>query len=328
MSGMLLLFAGVWSVVSAAEFNLTDLSNGALTPTASWQPAVSSAGINYVALSNGVLMPTLSLQPEQYPADRIGGIVKDALNAGIRSIDTGAHSTCQQQVADALDGLERSSFFVTSAILPDANTTVASAYAAAASSLESILSRLRLSQVDLMLLSRPAARCDVMQEEWRALEDFYASGKARAIGVRVYCPSSLTCLMQTAKRAPMLNQIFFHVGMGPDPDGFISAFKAVGAVTQSIRVLASGDKELISGEVVTKIGRKHNWSGAQVSMRWVLDHGVPLSLATSSRSHMEEAAAILEGPGLSSDESNTLDGATTPHDSPSFWCTPSETVLV
>merc|ERR1712217_830694 len=119
------------------------------------------------------------------------------------------------------------------------------------------------------LLSMQATTCGAIQEQWRALEDFYAAGKARAIGVRVFCPASLKCIMQTAKVAPALNQIFYHVGMGVNPEGFKSAFNETGTVIQSIRALDSG--ELVSGKLETAIGKAHKWSAAQVSMRWVLD---------------------------------------------------------
>merc|ERR1712032_770618 len=121
--------------------------------------------------------------------------------------------------------------------------------------------------------------------------------------------------MQTAKVTPALNQIFYHVGMGVDPEGFKSAFNASGAVIQSIRALDSG--ELVSGKLVSDIGKAHGWSGAQVSMRWVLDRGVSLATPMSSQTHMEEALAIFQG-HLTPDELTQLDNATSPKDCPVF----------
>jgi len=182
-----------------------------------------------------------------------------------------------------------------------------------------------------MLLSRPATTCGAIQEQWRALEDFYAAGSARAIGLRVFCPASLRCIMETAKVAPALNQIFYHVGMGVDPEAFKSAFNESGTVTQSIRALDSG--ELVSGKLVNGIGKAHGWSGAQVSMRWVLDRGVSLSTPMSKQTHKEEALAIFQG-HLTSAELSQLDKATSPMDCPVFcpsskMCPPLEqSVLV
>ena len=61
-----------------------------------------------------------------------------------------------------------------------------------------------------------------MQEQWQALEKIYAEKKARAIGVSNYCQKCIECIMQNATVTPMVNQIQYHVGMGPDPDGLIS----------------------------------------------------------------------------------------------------------
>lgn len=288
---------------------------------------ISSAEISHVVLNNGVKMPLLTLEPEKYPVEQIEGIVKLALQTGIKSIDAASQKSCQLGVGAALNGLDRNSYFLTSAIVLDTNIRGSSAYATATSSLQSTLSALRVPYVDLMLVSRPTTSCKAMQEQWRALEDFYAAGKAKAIGLRVYCPSSLTCIMETAKVPPALNQIFYHVGMGSDPDGFISTFKKIGAVTQSIRVLDSGNPELISGKLVSSIGKPHGWSGAQASMRWILDHGVAMSVPMSKQSHMKEALALFQDQ-LKPDEIKQLDLAKSPQDSPSFWCSPNRTILV
>lgn len=289
---------------------------------------IGAAEISHVTLNNGVKMPMLALEPEKYPQKQIEGIVKLALHTGIHSIDAGAHKSCQLGVGAALDGVERNSYFLTSAILLDANISASSAYALATQNAQSALSALRVDHVDLMLVSSPATSCKAIQEQWRALEHFYAAGKAKAIGVRVYCPSSLKCLMQTATVAPALNQIFYHVGMGPDPDGFISAFNASASVTQSIRALDSGSHELINGTLVSGIGKAHGWSGAQVSMRWILDHGAALVTTTSSQTHMEEAVAIFKD-HLTQDEMKELDLAKSPQDSPTFApCPPVDSLIV
>eukprot|EP00931_Biecheleriopsis_adriatica_P090272 TRINITY_DN64288_c0_g1_i1.p1 TRINITY_DN64288_c0_g1~~TRINITY_DN64288_c0_g1_i1.p1 ORF type:complete len:309 (+),score=57.15 TRINITY_DN64288_c0_g1_i1:51-977(+) len=291
---------------------------------------LGSAEISHTVLNNGVKMPMLAVQPEKYPPQSIEGIVKTALQTGINSIDAATFSYCQLRVGAALKGVQRNSFFLTAGIMLEQNISSTSAYAAATGELHSTLSNLGMQYVDLMVVSRPATTCGAIQEQWRALEDFYAAGKARAIGVRVFCPASLKCIMTTAKVTPALNQIFYHVGMGADPEGFKSAFNEAGAATQSIRALDSG--ELVSGKLVTSIGKAHKWSGAQVSMRWVLDHDVSLSTPMSSQEHMEEALALFQD-HLTPDELSVLDNATSPSDCPVFcpsskMCPPLEEQVV
>jgi len=210
------------------------------------------------------------------------------------------------------------------------NISSTTAYATATSHLQSTLSNLGVQHVDLMVVSRPATTCGAIQAQWRALEDFYAAGKARAIGVRVFCPASLKCIMQTARVIPALNQIFYHVGMGVDPEGFKSAFNKSGVVTQSIRALDSG--ELVSGKLETSIGKAHGWSAAQVSMRWIVDRGVSLSTPMSSKAHMQEALAVFQD-HLTPGELAQLDNATSPKDCPVFCpssniCPPLEQLTI
>lgn len=277
--------------------------------------AVGAAEIGHTVLNNGVRMPMLAVQPEKYAPEDIGPIVSMALQTGITGIDAATFEQCQVRVGAALKEVPRNSYFLTAGIMLEQNISSSSAYATAADLLQATLTNLGVQNVDVMVLSRPATTCRSIQEQWRAMEDFYAAGNARAIGLRVFCPASLKCIMDTARVAPALNQIFYHVGMGVDPEGFKSAFNESGTITQSIRGLDSG--ELVSGKLVTSIGKAHGWSGAQVSMRWVLDQGVPLSTPMSKQSHMKEALAIFQG-RLTPSELRQLDSATSPEDYPVF----------
>ena len=45
----------------------------------------------------------------------------------------------------------------------------------------------------------------------RHVADFYKAGKAKAIGVSNYCPSSFKCILETAKITPAVNQVEYHV---------------------------------------------------------------------------------------------------------------------
>jgi len=292
--------------------------------------AIGFAEVSHTVLNNGVRMPMLAVQPEKYAPEDIGPIVSLALQTGITAVDAATFEQCQLRVGAALKKVPRGSYFLTAGIMLEQNISSSSAYATAANLLQRALTNLGVHHVDMMVLSRPATTCDSIQEQWRALEDFYAAGNARAIGLRVFCPASLKCIMETAKVVPALNQIFYHVGMGVDPEGFKSTFNESGTVTQSIRALDSG--ELISGKLVNSVGKAHGWSGAQVSMRWVLDRGVSLSTPMSKQSHMKEALAVFQG-RLTSADLAQLDNATSPKDCPVFcpsskMCPPLEEITL
>merc|ERR1712217_961414 len=177
--------------------------------------------------------------------------------------------------------------------------------------------------VDLMLLhfppivNLPFTRCDTMQEQWRALEDFYKAGKARAIGVSNYCQADLECILKTAKVTPAVNQVQYHIGMGADPRGLRSYLDGKGIVMQAYSPLDTllGDHGLIHGNLTNGIGKAYNKTGAQVALRWVAQHGVPFNTASNKAGHLQEDLDVLAF-NLTAEDMKTLDAASTPQGEP------------
>jgi len=287
--------------------------------------AEAAANIPNVTLNNGVEMPMISLGTWQYDDDTAEAAVRLALQTGFNHIDTANNYRNQAGVGKGLADFDRSTYFLTTKV-PSTRSS-SSAYATTTKALEEDLSLLGLDYVDLMLIHSPASDCKTTQEQWRALEDFYAAGKAKAIGVSNYCLSSFACINETAKVQPALNQIEFHVGMGVDPTGIKSYHDAHGIVTQAYSPLGDGDSELITGDLVTGIGKSHSWSGAQTSMRWLIENGVPLTTKTTKQSHMEEDLAIFSDK-LADDEKSQLDSATSPAGKPSWACSQADELVV
>jgi len=71
---------------------------------------------------------------------------------------------------------------------------------------------------------------------------------------------------------------------------------------------------------VSRIGRKHGVSGAQVSLRWVHQNGVPLSTKSTSKDHLREALDIFTF-ALDTEDMTALNGLeSTPPEAYSFTC--------
>ena len=137
-----------------------------------------------VTLNNGVAMPMISLGTWHLTGNEGTRVTQLALHAGFNHIDTAATYQNQDAIGVALRGVERDSFFITTKVYPR-STDPSVVYNETMQLLHIDLSLLNLSYVDLVLIHKPGSgrlHCEVDQEGWRALEDFYQAGKARAIG--------------------------------------------------------------------------------------------------------------------------------------------------
>jgi diketogulonate reductase-like aldo/keto reductase len=266
----------------------------------------------------------ISIGTWQYDESTAEDVVRTALQVGFNHIDTANDYNNQEGVGAALAGVDRSTYFLTTKVPPGSASATAKA-------LQDNLDQLGLDYVDLVLVHYepilPLGKCKSMQKQWAAMEDFYNAGKAKAIGVSNYCPSSLECIAETATVTPAVNQVKFHVGMGTDPISLKSYCDAHNIHMQAYSPLGDGTSELITGDLVSTIGSSHGKTGAQVSLRWIQENGVSLSTKTTKQSHMEQDLDIFNFE-LTAEEKQQLDAATSPSDRPSFTCTKMEVAAV
>jgi len=95
----------------------------------------------------------------------------------------------------------------------------------------------------------------------------------------------------------MVNQVEFHVGMGPGAQRYapelVQYLKSQGVVPMAYSPLgptfnSSEKAELIEGNLTTGIGRRHGKSGAQVALRWVIQSGLALATRSSNPAYLAE----------------------------------------
>lgn len=279
---------------------------------------LGSAEVPTILLNNGVEVPVVALGTVFGSNADAQEAVSNALQVGMTHIDTAYNYRIQEGIGAALTGRERSSFFVTTKVPTNKDAT---GYDDVMAYMESDLKQLGLDFVDVMLLHYPTRsnNCQVMREHWRAAEDFYKAGKARAIGVSNYCSYSLDCILETATVVPAITQLKLHVGMGPDPAGLKSYSESKGIVHMAYSPLAQGTTELISGDLVTSIGAMHNKTGAQVALGWVAQQNSIVAVKSSSLKHLSEDLDIFDVE-FSAAEMAKLDGAKSPSGKPSNTC--------
>lgn len=246
--------------------------------------------------------------------------MKLAFSLGYRHVDTAFVYENQVGVGQALKetGLPRDTYFVTSKIPGGLNAS------ATAATLDQCMQQLNLDYIDLMLIHFPASfdgkgGRQLRQEEWKALEAWAKTGKARAIGVSHYCQHQLEDVLEIATVPIAVNQVQYHVGMGSagnmatdDRDFAISK----GILYQSFSPFCGPcdppyNTELISGLLVTDIGKAHNKTGSQVALRWLVQQGIPVIPKSNTTTHLTQNYDIFNFE-LTTAEMARLTAATTP----------------
>ncbi len=159
-----------------------------------------------VTLSNGVEMPWFGLgvfQSKEGP--EVENAVLTALEAGYRHIDTAAVYRNEGGVGRAVKAstIARHEVFITSKVWNSDQ-----GYHRTFAALEASLDRLQTNYLDLYLIHWPKG--PLSAETWQALEELYAAGKVRAIGVSNFLVHHLTDLLPHCKVAPMVNQVEYH----------------------------------------------------------------------------------------------------------------------
>lgn len=228
------------------------------------------AAINTVVLNNGVTMPQLGFGVWQVPNEESTAAVKAALDAGYRSIDTAAVYRNEEGVGVAIadflaeTGTPRSELFITTKLWNSEQ-----GYETTLAAFDESLRKLGLDYVDLYLIHWSTPEKDTYLETWRAFEEIYASGRAKAIGVSNFEPEHLQRIINVGGTVPAVNQVELHPRL---QQSIVRAFnEANGILTEAWSPLAQG--QLLSDPAVTAIADAHGKSAAQVVIRWHLQLG-------------------------------------------------------
>lgn len=303
----------------------TTLSNGVKVPMMGLglggHSAVPDLGIPTTNLSNGVAVPMVGLGTWQYLNEEAYEATLLALRLGYVHLDTAQNYHNQLGLGRALEqflkesGTKRERIFLTTKIPGGLSERQAAA------ALQSNLEKLGVDYVDLVLVHFPAAwnRAGgpaLRLAGWRAMDAFYKAGKARAIGVSHFCERHLRELLGSGLTPPHVNQVEFHVGMGsagPNATDDRDFCTAHGILFEGFSPLCGpcGTSELITGDMVTSIGKKHGKTGAQVSLRWQVQQGIVVIPKTNTTKHLLQNADLFSWT-LSDDDMATLTGAKTP----------------
>jgi len=219
-----------------------------------------------ITLNNGAEIPQLGFGVFQIDPDDTKAATEVALEIGYRHIDTAQMYGNEKQVGEAVaaSGIDRGDIFVTTKLNNDSH-----APDVAPAAFQRSLDALGFEYVDLFLIHWPMPAVLDYVDTWRALEEIYASGRAKSIGVSNFQPHHLRRLHGETTITPAVNQIEVHPYLTQDD---VRAFDAEhGIVTEAWSPIAQGN--VLGDPVVERIAKAIDKTPAQVVLRWHIQRG-------------------------------------------------------
>lgn len=240
-----------------------------------------------IKLNNGVEMPILGFGVFQMrDLDECEKVVGEAIEAGYRLLDTATSYQNEVAAGKAIknSGVPREELFVTTKLwIEDTG------YEKTKLAFQKSLDNLQLDYLDLYLIHQPYG--DVYGS-WRAMEELYAEGKVRAIGVSNFHTDRLVDLMVHNKVVPAINQI--------EVNPFCQQQEAQRfAVENNVQIegwapFAEGKNGIFENIALKEIAAKHNKSVAQVILRWSIQKNVVTIPKTVSKERLVENLNIFD----------------------------------
>jgi 2,5-diketo-D-gluconate reductase A len=240
-----------------------------------------------VTLNNGVEIPQLGFGTYQIPPDRTREATLTALRVGYRHIDTAEMYGNEAEVGEAVreSGVDRDDVFVTSKLnngYHDPDDALAA--------FDRTLADLDLGHLDMFLIHWPLPEVGDYVDTWRAMEQMYASGRVRAIGVSNFQPAHLRRVLDQTATVPAVNQIEVHPYLTQHD---VRSFNAEhGIATEAWSPIAKG--RVLDDPRITRIAERVARTAAQVTLRWHLQRGDIIFPKSVTPSRVEENFAIFD----------------------------------
>lgn len=236
--------------------------------------------MEYVTLNNGVKMPILGYGVYQVTPEECERCVLDAIQTGYRLIDTAQAYYNEEGVGAAISkcGVPREELFLTTKIwISNAG------YEKAKASIDESLRKLKTDYIDLMLIHQPIGD---YYGTYRAMEEAYAAGKLRAIGVSNFGPDRYLDIQHFSEVKPAVNQIETHVFQQQKLAR--EYLKKYNCQIESWGPFAEGRKDMFINPVLTEIGKKYSKTAAQTALRFLMQSDVVIIPKSIHKERMQQ----------------------------------------
>lgn len=212
--------------------------------------------------------------------------VVQAIQSGYRLIDTAAAYGNEEAVGRAIRrcGVPRENLFITTKLwIPDIS------YEGAKRGFALSLEKLGLDYLDLYVIHQPYH--DVFGA-WRAMEEPFTEGRARAIGVDNFTQDHLADFLFWNKVKPAVNLLECNPFFQREDER--TYLKTQEIQMQAWSPLSAGQNDLFHNEILCKIGVAHGKSAAQVVLRWLTQRGIVPLVKSSNSQRMKENLDIFD----------------------------------
>ena len=240
-----------------------------------------------ITLNNDIEMPRIGYgvfrmkDPEECEE-----AVVQAIQSGYRLIDTAAAYENEEAVGRAIRrcGVPREELFITTKLwITDTS------YEGAKRGFSNSMKRLGLDYIDLYLIHQPY---NDYYGAWRALEELYAEGKVRSIGVDNFTQDKLADFLFWNKVKPAVNLVECNAFFQREDDRLYMESKNI--QMQAWSPLAAGQGRLFENETLRTIATTHNKSVAQVVLRWLVQRNIVPLVKSANPQRMKENLDIFD----------------------------------
>ena len=233
-----------------------------------------------IKLYNGVSVPMEGFGVFQVPEQDCEQVVRNAVKAGYRLIDTASSYQNEETVGRGIRGcgVAREELFITTkAYIQEMG------YDRTMEAFERSRKKLGLEYLDLYLIHMPYGD---YHGSWRAMEELLRAGKIRAIGVCNFLPDRLADLILSHEIVPAVNQMECHPFCQQNE---LRAFQERYCIKMMAWApFAEGREGIFVNPVLAEIGGYFGKTPAQVILRWNLQKGVVVIPGSSNPDHIQE----------------------------------------
>ena len=242
--------------------------------------------MEHKTLNNGLKMPMVGLGVYNIPEKETQRVVEDALSVGYRSIDTAAMYENEKGVGDAVRAcnVPREELFVTTKICEPCYTREETLR-----TVDQSMRQIGLDYVDLMLLHWPVGNPTVM---WHTLEELYAQGMFKAIGVSNFYPNTFPMIVEDAKVMPVVNQCEAHVLY--QQRKMREYLKPYDVALEAWSPLAEGRSSIFKDKILMSIGEKYGKTSAQIALKFLVQNDIIIIPKTTHKERMVENISLFD----------------------------------